>query len=266
MDYYKLLNLNRSDNPSDQNITKSYRKAAMKWHPDKWANKSKLEQESAEKKFKEINNAYSVLSDPEKKKLYDLYGENGLKKNNHFPTNFSRNGVKIFFGNNNDPFSHFFFNQPPPRKKRVCVKTHNFKCSLEELYLGCVKKIKISEGNASKTIAVKIVPGTQNKTEIMYNWNYNNKLYKIKFIIIQEKHHIYERENNNLIYICNLNSTQIKNKIKITLYDLKDNEIPIIIEANELYQNYQKVIIDKGMPIIGKKGLFGDLIVSFNII
>ena len=268
MDYYKLLNLNRTDNPSDKSITKSYRKAAMKWHPDKWANKSKLEQENAEKKFKEINNAYSILSNPEKKKMYDLYGENGLKKNNQIPSNFSRNGVKIFFGNNNgDPFSHFFFNQQPQfrKKKSVRVKTHIFKCSLEELYLGCVKKIKISEGDSSKTIAIKIVPGTKNNTEIMYNWTYNNTLHKIKFVIKELKHHIFVRENENLIYTCNIKSTQVGNKIKITLYDLMDKEIPIIIQSNEIYQNYQKVLIGKGMPIIGK-GSFGDMIISFNII
>lgn len=51
------------------------RKLAVKWHPDKNPNN----QEAATKKFKEISEAYDVLSDPEKRKIYDMYGEEGLK-------------------------------------------------------------------------------------------------------------------------------------------------------------------------------------------
>jgi DnaJ homolog subfamily B member 4 len=267
MDYYQILNLNRKDNPSKQQIIKSYRKCAMKWHPDKWGNKPEHEQQKAEKKFKEINNAYTVLSDLDKKKMYDLYGEDGLNKNRRMPNNF-RNGMggKFFFGGNNDPFNNVFFNHHRQNQQhRTSVKKYTIKCSLEKLYNGCQKKIKISEGNSSKTILINILPGTKNNSEIIHNWVYNNKLFKIKFIIIQEKHNIYTRENDNLIYVCSLNSEQIKNKIKITLYDLNNGKIPIIICPNEVYQNYQKVIIGKGMPIL-KSENFGDLIISFNII
>jgi len=265
MDYYQILNIKRADNPNNKTITKSYRKSAMKWHPDRWANKSEIDQKNAENKFKEINNAYSVLSDPEKKKMYDLYGEDGLRRNNRVPNNFSRNGVKIFVGNQ-DPFSHAFFNQNRMPRKRVSIKTYMFNCTLEELYNGCIKKMKITEGNTSKTISINILQGTKNKTEIMYNWEYNNKSYKIKFVIIQKKHHIFKREGDNLIFDCDLNSDQITNIIKITLFDLDSNEIPLILRPNEVYQNYQKVLMGKGMPIINKKGFFGDLIISFNII
>ena len=267
MDYYQILNLNRKDNPSKQQITKSYRKSAMKWHPDKWGNKPEMEQQQAEKKFKEINNAYTVLSDLDKKKMYDLYGEDGLNKNRHMPNNFRNNmGSEFFFRRNNDPFNNIFFNNHShTQPQRVNIKKYTIKCSLEQLYKGYEKKIKISEGSVSKIISLNILPGTKNNTELIHNWVYNNKLFKIKFIIIQEKHNIYTRENDNLIYVCSLNSNQIKNKIKITLYDLNNEKIPIIISPNELYQNYQRVIIGKGMSILKKK-FFGDLIISFNIV
>lgn len=66
-DYYKILGVPRD--ATQEEIKKAYRRLAMKYHPDK--NKGSKE---AEEKFKEINEAYAVLSDPEKRRLYDLYG------------------------------------------------------------------------------------------------------------------------------------------------------------------------------------------------
>ena len=70
-DYYKILGLDKSAGPGD--IKKAYRKLAMKYHPDR--NK---DNKSAEEKFKEISEAYAVLSDPEKKKQYDMFGAEGF--------------------------------------------------------------------------------------------------------------------------------------------------------------------------------------------
>lgn len=70
-DYYKILGLTKGSNEDE--IKKAYRKMALKYHPDK--NKSP----GAEEKFKEIAEAYDVLSDPKKKEIFDKYGEEGLK-------------------------------------------------------------------------------------------------------------------------------------------------------------------------------------------
>eukprot|EP00092_Neocalanus_flemingeri_P054269 GFUD01063906.1.p1 GENE.GFUD01063906.1~~GFUD01063906.1.p1 ORF type:complete len:363 (+),score=90.88 GFUD01063906.1:134-1222(+) len=70
-DYYRVLGVAKG--ASDEEIKKSYRKLALKYHPDK--NRAP----GAEEKFKEIGEAYDVLSDPKKKRIYDQYGEDGLK-------------------------------------------------------------------------------------------------------------------------------------------------------------------------------------------
>ena len=71
-DYYKILGIER--NASEDDIKKAYKKAALKWHPDRHANDSEDKKKEAEEKFKEIAEAYGVLSDPKKKQMYDTYG------------------------------------------------------------------------------------------------------------------------------------------------------------------------------------------------
>ena len=70
-DYYKVLGLAKG--AGEDEIKKAYRKLALKFHPDK--NKSA----GAEERFKEIAEAYEVLSDKKKREIYDQYGEEGLK-------------------------------------------------------------------------------------------------------------------------------------------------------------------------------------------
>ena len=71
-DYYEVLGVSRDASPEE--IKRAYRRLALKYHPDK--NPGDKE---AEEKFKEAAEAYEVLSDPEKRKLYDQYGHDGLK-------------------------------------------------------------------------------------------------------------------------------------------------------------------------------------------
>jgi len=73
MDYYKILGVEKSASESD--IKKAFRKLALKYHPDR--NKG---DKQAEEKFKEANEAYAVLSDPEKRQKYDTYGSAGFQQ------------------------------------------------------------------------------------------------------------------------------------------------------------------------------------------
>ncbi|XP_006643975.1 dnaJ homolog subfamily B member 1-like [Oryza brachyantha] len=73
VDYYKVLGVDRG--AGDDDLKKAYRKLAMKWHPDK----NPTNKKEAEAKFKQISEAYEVLSDPQKRTIYDQLGEEGLK-------------------------------------------------------------------------------------------------------------------------------------------------------------------------------------------
>jgi len=72
-DYYDILGVNKK--ASDEEMKRAYRKMAMKYHPDRNPNKKE-----AEERFKEINEAYAVLSDKEKRKQYDTFGAEGFRQ------------------------------------------------------------------------------------------------------------------------------------------------------------------------------------------
>jgi len=72
-DYYQILGVDK--NAGDDAIKKAYKQMALKWHPDRNPNNT----EAASKKFKEVSEAFEVLSDKNKKAVYDQFGEEGLK-------------------------------------------------------------------------------------------------------------------------------------------------------------------------------------------
>ncbi|KAF6085723.1 DnaJ heat shock protein family (Hsp40) member B6 [Phyllostomus discolor] len=114
VDYYEVLGVQR--HASAEDIKKAYRKLALKWHPDK----NPDNKEEAERKFKQVAEAYEVLSDAKKRDIYDKYGKEGLNGGgggSHFDSPFSEFGFTFrnpedvfrdFFGGR-DPFSFDFF-------------------------------------------------------------------------------------------------------------------------------------------------------------
>ena len=75
-DYYEVLGVDK--NASEDDIKSAYRKLALKWHPDRWVSGTDAEKKTAEEKFKEASEAYSVLSDKDKRAKYDQFGHAGV--------------------------------------------------------------------------------------------------------------------------------------------------------------------------------------------
>lgn len=146
--FYDLLGV--APSASENELKKAYRKAALKYHPDK--NPSP---EAAEK-FKELSRAYEVLSDEQKREVYDTYGEEGLSGGG--PGGMGGMGA-------DDIFSQFFgggfggmgggASRGPQRGKDI---KHSILCTLEELYKGRTAKLALN-----KTILCKLCEGRGGK-------------------------------------------------------------------------------------------------------
>ena len=144
-DYYKILGVPKDVNTND--LKRAYRKLALKWHPDKNPNNKE-----AEIKFKDISAAYNILNDPEKKKIYDQFGEEGLN-GQHSNINPMDMFQQMFAGMGN-VFSGgmpgmpgmgngFPFSGMQQQNKRTKDKVIHIDVSLKELYYGLNKKKKV---------------------------------------------------------------------------------------------------------------------------
>ncbi len=133
-DYYEILGVNRDT--SDEELKKVYRKLAIKYHPDK--NQGKKE---SEEKFKEISEAYEVLSDPQKRKSYDIFGHTQGHEGFGGFGGHEAGGVGDIF---NDIFEDFFGNTSRGRRPgRGADLRYNLEISFEDAAFGLETKIKI---------------------------------------------------------------------------------------------------------------------------
>jgi len=179
MDYYKVLGVSKS--ATDTEIKKAYRKLALEYHPDR--NKSR----EAEAKFKEINKAYEVLSDPKKKQTYDSIGHQAFEQGAYtgggggpfgsasggrygpFTYTYSTGGggPGFDFGGFSDPFEIFeqFFGGASPFGQRQQPRpAYSLNIDFMEAVKGSAKKVTID----GKSQTIKIPPGVDSGSRIRF--------------------------------------------------------------------------------------------------
>uniref|UniRef100_A0ACD5V9M2 Uncharacterized protein n=1 Tax=Avena sativa TaxID=4498 RepID=A0ACD5V9M2_AVESA len=317
MDYYNILKVNR--NATLEDLKKSYRRLARTWHPDK----NPTAGAEAEAKFKQITEAYEVLSDPEKRSVYDQYGEEGLKGMPP-PGSYSRtstaagpSGPSNFRYNPSDPddiFNEFMasnkpytFDQergrfqpthrtsarnsrseassssqrepststrqqekPPPAEKTLM-------CSLEELYNGTKKKMKITRNVAkpdgkleveTEVLQVEVLPGWKRGTRVTFD-NKGDRLHgylpqDLTFVIDVKPHDTYVLEGNNLLVSQEIPLVDALAGTTINLRTLDGRSLPIRVE--EVVRPGQELVIEnEGWPIRKEPGKKGSLRIRFDV-
>jgi molecular chaperone DnaJ len=164
-DYYDVLGVNRDT--SDEDIKKSYRKLAMKWHPDR-----NPDNKDAEEKFKEAKEAYEVLSDSQKRAAYDAYGHAGVDPSAAAGAGGAGAGFGGFANAFGDIFGEIFGQAAGGRGGggrssvyRGADLRYNLEISLEEAARGTETRIRIPTMEECETChGSGAKPGTQPKT------------------------------------------------------------------------------------------------------
>lgn len=317
MDYYNILKVNR--NATLEDLKKSYRRLARTWHPDK----NPTGGTEAEAKFKQITEAYEVLSDPEKRAIYDQYGEEGLKgmpppgSQSRTSTAAGPSGPSNFRYNPSDPddfFAEFMasskpysfdqdrgrFHQthwtsarngrseassgsqkepststsqlekPPPVEKTLL-------CTLEELYNGTKKKMKITrnvpkpDGRLeveTEVLLVEVLPGWKRGTKMTFP-SKGDRLHgylpqDITFVIDVKPHDIYTLEGNNLLVSQEIPLVDALAGTTINLKTLDGRSLPVRVE--EVVRPGQEIVIEnEGWPIRKEPGKKGSLRIRFDV-
>ena len=181
-DYYDILGVTKTATADE--IKRNYRKQAVEWHPDK----HKDNKEAAEKRFKEINEAYQVLSDPGKRRAYDQFGHaafspGGAAGQNPFAGFGGQSGPFTYtyttsgggspsagsgfssfdFGDPFEIFEQFFGGASPFRQQRVP------RYSIDIDFIDAVKGVEKEVSVGGKRRKIKIPPGVDDGTRIQFD-------------------------------------------------------------------------------------------------
>lgn len=277
VDYYKTLNVPK--NASADDIKKAYRRLARKYHPDVNPN-----DKEAHKKFQQINEANEVLSDPEKRKKYDQYGENWKhaeqyeqarsqqQTNRHAGGGFGDFGGEGYTyssgeeGDFSDFFESLFGNRGGRRQARYRGQDYHaeLKLPLTEAYTTHKQTLTVN----GKNIRITIPAGIENGQVIKLkgygspgaNGGPNGDLY-ITFVI--DNNTGYRRDGNDLyktedidLYTALLGGEKtidtLSGKIKLKVSPETQNGARIRLKG-------------KGFPVYKQEGAYGDLYITWNI-
>ncbi|MBB6325702.1 curved DNA-binding protein [Algoriphagus iocasae] len=277
IDYYKTLGIPKT--ATEKEIKDAYRKLARKYHPD-----LNPDNKEAESKFKEINEANEVLSNPENRKKYDKYGENWkhgeefekAQKQRQQQSQYSgQGGFSGQQGFSGEDYSDFFESMFGAGGRRTSGRSHSPKfkgqdyhaelhLDLKDVYTTQKQVLTVND----KKIRLTIPAGVENEQLIKikgnggegYNGGPNGDLY-IKFIISNQTY--FKREGNNLYKDVDLDlyTSILGGEILVDTFDGK-----VKLKVQPETKNHTKVKLKgKGFPVYKKEGEFGDLILTYQV-
>ena len=266
-DYYSVLGI--KNDSSDEEIKKAYRKQAMKYHPDRNEGDTK-----AESKFKDISEAYAVLSDKKKRREYDQFGSEGFHQKfsqEDIFRDFDVNDILRGFGFGGNPSQgRGGFpgggNRPHPESIKPPTLIKELSIGFEEAALGAQRNISISRNGVVEETSVKIPSGVTNgkiirlmgKGHLSPDGNKQGDLHlKIRVL----PHPLFSRDAQNVLVDSDIKLTDalLGTTIEVqTLNGIKSVKIPPGI------QNNSKLRL-KEVGIKSSSGVQGDQLINIKI-
>lgn len=263
IDYYKVLGVDKSSSQND--IKKAFRKLARKHHPDLNPNEP-----TAKDKFQEINEANEVLSDPEKRKKYDEYGEH-WKRADEFEA--QKNQYQQQNAGGTSDFSDFFeslFGQrgAGARGRSAGFRGQDYNAELQLSLYDAAKTHKQILNVNGKNIRITVPAGVANGQTIKLkghgapgmNGGPAGDLY-ITFVIAEDT--TFKRSGDNLYITVSLDLYTAVLGGEQTV-DTMDGKVKLKVKP-ETQNGTKAKLKGKGFPVYKKEGQFGDLIVTYSI-
>ena len=256
--YYETLGVQK--NASQKEITAAFRKLARKYHPDVNPDNSE-----AEEKFKEINEAHSVLSDPEKRNQYDTFGNsrNNFQTGDFFGGNPFGN-VNFSGGNfqNSDFFSSMFggHTQQPQHSPVSHEKELDVKVTLEEAFHGAKRVVNID----GKRLQISIPPGVDQGSRVHIKLN-TNTIKDLYLNISMEESLRYSRKGNDLYVDIDIPLLDAVLGGEIEITDLQGITHTLEI-PQQTANNTNFRLAGKGIPSLSKNDMTGDLIAVMRVV
>ncbi|SHN54766.1 DnaJ C-terminal domain-containing protein [Desulfovibrio litoralis] len=282
-DYYKLLGVSRS--ASKEEISKAFKKLARKYHPD-----LNPDNKESEQKFKEVSEAYEVLKDDEKRKLYDQLGANwqqgqnfsqqpgfGSYQRQHSGNSDFSDFFESFFGSGAGGFNGGFGSQGGfsggssfnMRSRKGSDIESDLSLSLEEAYKGGNKNVTLQDMNAKpRLLNINIPAGIKNGGRIRLSGQGNHgmgtgKAGDLILTIHILDHPIFKLEGNDVIYELNLAPWEAALGVSVRVPTLDSNvELNIPPGVNSGVKLRLK---ERGLGNIKDKTGKGDQLVKINI-
>ena len=271
-DYYKMLEIDKKATATE--LKKAYRTLAKKNHPDK-----NLGDKKAEERFKLINEANEVLSDPEKRKQYDDLGENWqqnqqAQNQQHNPNQQYRQGNQGFGGGGQQDFSDFFEqffaqqtggNQQQNREQKGQNYETEKEISLLEAFDGTSRIIQLD----NEKLRVTTKPGAYTDQQLkIKNKGANGSSDANRgdlFVRIRVTNNTkFIRKGNDLYQTKNISLFDAVLGSEVII-DTLTSKLKIKIDAGT--QNQKTIRLKgKGMPVYEKAGFFGDFYIMINIL
>ena len=267
MNYYEILGLSKG--ASDDEIKKAFKKKAMKFHPDRTGN-----DKSAETKFKEAKEAYDVLSDPQKKSMYDQYGTTdfgggfGGGFGGRSQGGFNASGFEDVF---EDLFGDIFGGgraRNPNRAYKGADLEYHLQLTLEEAAFGIEKVVKFRTKNEDKEISVSIPAGVDNGDRVRLSGKGEPGINQgppgdLFIRVVLEKHSIFERDGNNLYCNVPISFAEATLGAEIEIPTLSNKKVSIDIPPGTQTGKYSR-LRGKGIKSV-RGGNIGDLMCSVQI-